>query len=122
MSILNLFNKKPIEKIVSFTLAEHYRGFKAFPMVVHGNEISEQNNQKLKDTNLSGHIITFKYLADRVQVLIDDNQVGTVFDKEHIARISKITAVYARMDEEVVVSSAKTIKRHRIRLFVKEEG
>lgn len=116
------FMKKKEPQGKQFTLAEHYRGFKAFPMVVHGNDLSERNNELLKDVSLPGHTITFALLPDHVQVLIDNMQVGAIFDTNQIKALSKITAVYARSDVETVIHSKGTLKRNRLHLFVKYEG
>ena len=123
MGIFDLFKHTPQQpkqvNTVSFELAAHYRGFKAFPVTVHGNKDAEQNNQKLKDVSLPGHTITFSFFNDHAKVFIDSSQVGAIFDKDQIASIPLLTAVFARMDEENVITNGTTVKRCRIHLFVK---
>ena len=116
------FRKKKQPEGKHYTLSEHYRGYKAFPMIVHGNDLSEKNNELLRDVSLPGHTITFNHLPDHVQVLIDDKQVGAIFDSSQIDSLNKVSAVYARSDIETVVHSKVTLKRNRLHLFVKYEG
>ena len=116
------FMKKKEPQGKQFTLTEHYRGFKAFPMVVHGNDLSERNNELFKDVSLPGHTITFNRLPNHVQILIDDKQVGAIFDSNQINSLNRVSAVYARSDIETVVHSKGTLKRNRLHLFVKYEG
>ena len=112
---------------IEFILAKHFRGFKRFPMVVHGHKEAEENNERLKDMDFPDHTIAFRpgssptYKDPFYLVFIDNLNVGAIFDKEHIKSIKdgKITAVYAKSEEENVASGKNIVKRHRIRLFVK---
>lgn len=121
MGLFDFIKKKQPEG-KQYTLSEHFRGYKAFPMVVYGNDLSEKNNELLKNVSLPGHTITFNYLSDRVQVLIDNKQVGAIFNQNQIESLSRVSAVYARSDVETVVHSKGTLKRNRLHLFVKYEG
>lgn len=110
---------------LSFVLEEHYRGFKAFPIVTHGYEEAEKNNDKLAGEKLPGKTISFipgKYDGNKkmYSVVIDGLKIGAVFDSGIMERISKITNVYARMDEETVITNSGTITRSRIHLFTKD--
>ena len=130
MSFLEkLFSKQqPVKPSqIKFILAKHFRGFKRFPMVVHGYKEAEENNERLKDMDFPEHIITFRsgssatYKEPFYQVFIDNLNVGAIFDREHVKSIKdgNITAVYAKSEEEDVASGKRVVKRHRIRLFVK---
>ena len=134
MSFLEkIFSKQPAKpQQIEFILAKHFRGFKRFPMVVHGHKEAEENNERLKDMDFPGHTIMFcpgsspTYKDPFYLVFIDNLNVGAIFDKEHVKSIKdrNITDVYAKSEEETTISKGRTDIRHRIRLFVKykEDG
>ncbi len=120
MGILSkLFSPK--ESGYSFTLESHFKGFKAFPMVVHGNQEAEKNNKYFKDADMSGKTILFKDEdPERIGIYIDNRKVGTLFDEDCIKKVrtGAFDKVYAKADTETVVEQKKTISRPRIKLFV----
>jgi len=131
--LFNLFKPKPDNNqlfTLSYTLSDHFRGYKRFPMVVQGNIESENNNAAFSGTKFSGHTITFNLCKSKdnlyyFDVLIDGRKVGAIFDQDHIKelRTNKITAVYAKNDIEKVATSDGFYERNRIHLFVKyKEG
>lgn len=126
-----LFGKKPPKQQqfngFSYVLAKGFRGFKRFPITIHGNQLAENNNELLKDADLRGHTLAFmpgsspNYKEPFFIVLVDNLQIGSIFDTEQIQAISsgKIVEVFARPEEENVMNTI----RHRIRVFVKyKEG
>lgn len=124
-----LFGKKPTKpqlKEYTFTLSKGFRGYKRFPISIHGHKESEKNNKVLKDTDLREHKLTFKpasssTTASFYQVFIDGLQVGSIFDKDQINSINygRIEAVFARSEKEAVMGPKKIIERPVMRLFVK---
>lgn len=109
----------------TFTLAHHFKGFKALPIVVYGNAESERNNQRMAKKELPGHTIKFiptKYNGGKKMYLvtIDDMQIGEIYDNDTMKRIDHIQNVYALVEDEKVANSDKIITRSRVRLFVKE--
>ena len=115
---------------LTYTLSDHFRGYKAFPMVVQGHEVSEKNNAALKGAKLSGRKITFKLCKSKdnlyyFDVLLDGAKIGAIFDKGHMRELqtNQITAVYAKNDTETIVAKEGIFDRNRIHLFVKyKEG
>lgn len=124
MGIFDLFKNKPKPSniIATYTLASHYKGFKAFPMVVYGNDEAMKNNKALNSTDLAGKTISFQKESNYVKVIIDNLWVGTIFDSEQIESLKDVSAVYARNDIETVIGKKTTEKRARIHLFVKHGG
>ena len=118
---------KPQLKEYSFTLTKGFRGFKRFPIVIHGHKESEKNNKALKDTDLREHTLTFtpgsgeSYKDPFYQVFIDNLHIGAIFDAEQVKAINsgRIEAVYAKNEEEAVISKKSISSRNIIRLFVK---
>lgn len=125
-----LFGKKPTKpklKEYTFTLSKGFRGYKRFPISIHGHKESEKNNKALKDTDLREHKLTFKpgasdtYKEPFYQVFIDGLQVGSIFDKDQINSINygRIEAVFARSETEAVTGNKRIINRPVMRVFVK---
>lgn len=124
MSIFDVFKSKPQTPnnlIATYTLASHYKGFKAFAMVVFGNQYAMKNNKTLNSVDLQGKPIYFQKYPDHVRVFIDNLWVGSLFDKDDINDLAtgKITAVYAQNVIDTVVGKNAVEKRARIRLYVK---
>lgn len=119
---MNLFKKiAKTQNEKSFILEEHFRGFKAFPIVVHGDKDAETGNKKLAKTHLPGKTIRFVKAGSAYSVQIDAYHVGMIYDSDTIKRINKIEKVYAKIDEETVIGTKTTATRPRIHLFVKEK-
>ena len=124
---MGLFTKKkPKEQPVkeySFTLSHGFRGYKKFPMTVHGNPVTERNNEQLKDAALPGRTITFRQGTEEqfLFVFLDGEQIGVIFDDSQIAAITsgKVKEVYAKVEPQPVAEKGKIIDRHRVYLFVK---
>ena len=124
----NLFKKPNNTQAVKLTyiLSDHFKGYKAFPIVVHGHKESEKNNAALKGTKLSGRTITFELCKSKdnlyyFDVLLDGAKVGAIFDETQIKELqtNKIMAVYAKNDTERVLYKEGFQDRNRIHLFVK---
>lgn len=109
----------------SFVLEKHFKGFKAFPMVVHGNPEAEKNNEYFHGSNLSGKTITFiDEGPKRIGIYIDKRKVGTLFDMDCIQKVRKgsFDKIYAKVEDENIIGKKQTETRPRIRLFVHYEG
>lgn len=124
MSLLNLFKKQNKDVIASYTLASHFKGYKALPMVVFGDELAMKNNKTLNSSDLMGKTIEFKKADKAVKVYIDKLLVGTIYDSGNIKELENhlITSVYAQNTIESVVDKKKITKRAKIRLFAKYGG
>ena len=127
MGLFDLIKPRSNANEYIFTLEEHFKGFKAFPIVVHGNNEAEKNNEKLRNQNLVGRSIKFKIeTKDRTAVFIDNKLVGSIFEEYQIKalRSGKVKAVYAKMEEEKIITNSRlkpVVTRHRAYLFVKYE-
>ena len=114
-------NSSPIK---IFTLSNTYRGYKTFPIVVHGNETAEENNQRLAYSDIKGKRIIFKPQRSSVfyyAVYIENDIIGSIYDKDQIRSIqtNSFTDVYVKFIEENVVMKIGILSRQRARLFVK---
>lgn len=128
----NILKKQPQNQLPErqYTLAKGFRGFKRFPINIHGDELSEKNNELLKDKEMPGYTIIFKpgssanYKNPFYLVYIENLKIGAIFDPNQVQEIQKglFSAVYARSEEESTISGKKIIKRHNMKLFVKYEG
>lgn len=125
-----LFNKKKAKseppKEYPFILANSFRGFKKFHIVVHGNPTAEKNNALLFGEDLPGRPLVFREATTAdgqayMQVLLDGALIGAIFDTEQIRSITegKIAQVYAKPEIQTVVGRGEVDNRHRIYLFVK---
>ena len=120
MGLFDFMNKKK-QQSKEFILAEHFRGFKSFPMIVHGDSESEQNNKFFKDANMPGKTILFiDEDPKRISIHIDGKKVGTLFDDDCIKKVRNdaFDKVYAKVETETVVEKKGTVTRPRIKLFV----
>ena len=122
----DLFKSKTHSAELSYTLSDHFKGYKRFPMVVYGHKESESNNQKYELSKLPGRTISFvlsksKDNALYYSVLIDGDKVGAIFDDEQIKSLQedKIVSVFAKNETETIVEKERITSRNRIRLFVK---
>ena len=84
------------EKKYTIKVSSHFKGFKRFPVVIHGNETSEQNNDfflktSLDNTTLFEFVVfnekTISFEGRMSLVFINNRQVGAVFDPEQIQAI-----------------------------------
>lgn len=83
------------EKRYNISYSTHFKGFKTFPVVVHGNEETEKNNKLLLNNDFSNSVFEFvcydentqKYNGRVCNVFIDNLKVGSVFDEEQIKQI-----------------------------------
>lgn len=130
MGIFDIFKQKPstgkVVSDVSFVRSEGFRGFKRFPMVIHGDKQSEENNEKLKDVDLSGAEIRFipcKTSSGGLfyQVNILDHKIGSIFNDDQVAALKNgsISEMYIKSEMESVVESNGLHDRPRFRLFAK---
>jgi len=125
MKLFDLFAKKSSD--YEYIQAEEFRGFKSYPMVVHGDKESERNNERMKDADMAGKRITFKegksdtYKEQFLVVFINGKKVGAIFDKAQIREMKsgKIESVYAKLEPETVVYKGGSVTRNRVRLLVK---
>lgn len=114
-------------KECQYVLSNGFRGYKCFPMVVHGQEESMKNNEALKDVDFKGYSIAFRpgksqtYTNPFYTVNIDKYQVGTIFDAEQVKALNDgmIEAIYAKSEPETVIGVNGTEIRNRIKLFAK---
>lgn len=84
------------EKRYIIKVSSHFRGFQRFPVVIHGNETSEQNNDFFLNTSLDNTTLfefvvfyerTIAFEGRMALVFINNKQVGAVFDTEQIQAI-----------------------------------
>ena len=127
MSLLSKLLKPKLKmREHTFTLAKGFKGYKKFPMVVYGDDLSMNNNELLKGADFRGHTIVFTpATADKpyFQVFIDNIKVGAIFDGEQIHALNSgnVVSVFALSEDENVIGQGKVVTRNRIRLFVKYE-
>lgn len=137
MGLGDFFKKKSTPKqpqVFEYVLANSFRGFKRYIMVVHGDQEAEKNNESFKDCVLSGKLITFtegvskNYKDPFLLVYIDGKKVGAIFDAAEVQSMlnRKIESVYAKMEVDKVVGRKSenskelvTEIRNRVKLFVK---
>lgn len=126
MGLFKRKEKKMPAQEFPFILTSSFRGYKKFPIVVHGDEEAEKNNAELGGHALKGKLLLFKSAkvdGNRtfLQVFIDDKKVGDVFDNTKVAEVlsGQIEAVYAMMEDETVVGNGSFEIRPRVRIFVK---
>lgn len=128
MSLFDLFRKKQPkskESSQSYILAKHFKGFRALPVVIQGNQESEQNNEKMANIDLSGKTITFVPAVydgnhKMYHVLVDNLKMGAIFDDDNMKRVKRIESVYAKMENETTVGKHGPEQRAKIRVFIKE--
>ncbi len=117
-------NNKTVKKY-EYVLTDHFKGYKRFPIVIHGNKENEENNETVSDWKFPGKKLEFleSYYDNNlyIAVLIDGTKVGAIFDDEQISMIrsGKIEAVYARSEAETSLSQGAAGEIHKVRLFVK---
>lgn len=130
---MNLFKKRPKEepakeplKEYPFTLAKSFKGFKKFPIVIHGNPEAEKNNELLKDADLRGKEILFREASTKdgrpaLLVFIDGNIVGAIYDSTQIQAIASgnIESVFAKMEVQTIAGKGEVTTRNRVCLFAK---
>lgn len=97
---MGLFNRKKDDLTkYSVSYSEHFRGFKRFPVVVHGNDEAEKNNKKIYQNNLSKSLFEFAYNPnnDFVFIYIDGMIIGTIYDEKMVNLIKerKIEAIHS---------------------------
>ena len=113
------------ETVYTIPYSKGFRGFKRFPIVVHGDPVSEQNNELLFDKDLSSSVFKFicsDYTGGRMaQLFIDDKKVGAVFDPEQVQSVENnlIEQIHVEPREEPVISSTGTVILHRLTILVK---
>lgn len=112
------------EKTYYLPYSKSFRGFKRFPVSVHGDAIAEKNNSALYSKDLSE--CEFKFVCEsdhsREAVLyIDNRKIGTVTDSKFIYALEKgyIEKIHSEPKEEVIVGKYKSETRHRLTFFVK---
>lgn len=124
------FKKAPAkpapEQRFDFALSSGFRGYKKFPLVVHGDKEAEKNNENFNDTDLRGKIISFvlsehEFRKQSLSVFVDNVKIGAVYESYQISDIvnGRVVSVYAKVDEENVADSDGLHVRHRVHLFVK---
>lgn len=112
-------------KIYEIPYAEHFRGFKRFPVVVHGDVESEKNNELIYDKDFSTfeyRFICFTGKNGRMAFLYADKcKIGAIFDDDQIYAIehNKIEKIHLEPREEIVLGNKRTEKRHRVSVIVK---
>ena len=107
MGLFDKLKKKPEPVEISFPQAKGFRGFKKFPVVVHGNEEAERNNLLLSGEKMDGKTITFRQGWSEVtrsnyfDVLIDGKKVGAIFSDSQLTELQNgaIDAVYVKFED-----------------------
>ena len=110
---------KTDEKKYIIPYSKGFKGFKRFPFVVHGDEISEQNNKKILNNDISNSDIEFicfncktsKFDGRLTQIFIDGLQIGAIFENEQINLIEN-----GQIEK---IHFEKDLTRERLILFVK---
>lgn len=103
-----------------------FRGFKIFPVVVHGNKETEQINEHMYNKDISNSIIEFVCFNynehDRMaQIHIDGKNVGAIFNDDQLYAIENnlIEKIHAEPHEDISIGKHSTITTHRFRWLVK---
>lgn len=113
------------EKAYPIPYSKGFKGFKRFPVVVHGDSTSETNNEQLYNVNLSE--CAFKFVCStgdhgRYAILfIDNKKVGAIFDAEQVQAIEQeqIEMIHAESKEETIIGGNGTEIKRRLYYFVK---
>ena len=120
--------KKPSEpinndKIFQIPYSKGFRGFKRFPMVVHGDKEAEKNNESLYGKDLSGSIFEIMYSPKdkKACLYIDKLKAGTFYDADQLQSIGNglIEMIHIEPKDEVVIVKDGSITRHRMSVLVK---
>ena len=135
MSLLDLIKKQiatapnqiiPMQTQYTYTLSDHFKGYKKFAMCVYHEGDAEKNNKALRDTKLEGQQIvfvpgTYDQNRKKLSVFVCNKHVGTIYEKDDIYDIENgiIRKIYAKMEDDVVIAKEGAITRPRIHLFVK---
>jgi hypothetical protein len=119
--------KTPVANSKSFEIpyAQHFKGFKRFPMRTHGDNESENNNEALYGKDLSA--LSFKFVcsgsgSNRIACLYADNfKIGTIYESEQIKAIEhgQIEKIHLEPKEEVIIGKNGNEVRHRFTVLVK---
>lgn len=114
------------EKSYQIPYSKGFKGFKWFPIVVHGDKESEENNEKMFNSDFSTSAFIFKCFDDssknRTAILyINNGKMGAIFEPTQIHAIENgmIEKIHIEPKEENIVGSSGTETRHRISVFVK---
>lgn len=117
---------KPGLKEYTFTLKEHFKGFKSFPIVVYSSKNKEAmiNNNRLSDSLPGKEIKFIECLNDNneiyLRVYIDNLFIGWIYEEWQLKQISKIEAIAAKLEIKPYPSEFdKNRNAQRIKLFVK---
>lgn len=129
MSLFNMLRKSTssAQKQYNYILSDHFRGYKKFPMCVCGEGDAEKNNSSLKNINLEGQQIVFVQgfydgNQKKISVYVCEKHIGTIYDEKQISEFESgiITKVYAKMEDERIITKKGVLIRPRIFLFVKK--
>lgn len=110
--IFKLKAQKQTEFIIPYS--KHFKGFKTFPVVVHGYKEAEFNNSYFMDYDYSCEVFRFvpgRYDNGKMMTLfIGNRNVGAIFDQDQIKTIEsgKIDKIHAE----------RKVSDKRLRYFV----
>lgn len=113
------------EKSYQIPYSKGFRGFKRFPIVIHGDKESEDNNEKLFGADFSTAAYIFKCFDDSSNnrtacLYIDNHKMGAIFDPDQVHAIENgmIEKIHIEPKEENIVGSNGTETRHRVSVLV----
>lgn len=101
---MGLFKKiQKSDELIRYSIpySKNFRGFKRFPVSVHGNKEAEKNNKIFCQNDFSNS--TFEFVFDNkndfVGIYIDGLNAGTIFDEDIVNAIkaNKIAAIHAEI-------------------------
>ena len=116
-------------KVYRIPYSKGFRGFKKFPIVMHGIKDAEANQRILHDKDISNSTFEFVCMDGDFGVrfarfYIDGMLAGAVYDAELVHEIENvwIEQIHAEPDAENIISSTGTETRLFLRILVKKKG
>lgn len=121
MGFLEMIFGRKLPTGIKFKQSKGFKGFKSFPMSIHGYKPAERNNRLLKNNDFSDYTITFHPVKNFFVVYLNNFDVGAIYDKEQIELLmtDQIEAVYAKHESKREFNGRDFEDMHYIKLFVK---
>ena len=115
------------QKIYQIPYSKSFRGFKKYPMNVHGVFDAEENAAKYFNAlDMSQAVFEFvcqntDYGSRDAFLYINKKVAGAVTEEDRVKEIEtgRIEQIHIEKDEETIVTNSGSLKRPRLRFFVK---
>lgn len=115
------------QKIYQIPYSKIFRGFKKYHMNVHGVFDAEENAAKyFNDLDMSQAVFEFvcennDYGSRSAFLYINKKIAGAVYEEDRVKEIEtgRIEQIHIEKDEEMIVTNSGSLKRPRLRFFVK---